>query len=83
MFVTMVSTLINSAISCKNRTEHYTSAVKSSRVQNKVKERMDKYNATVRRDVDNCKEGVFKMQELEQTLFYTVHGKKRRRKDYE
>jgi hypothetical protein len=48
-----------------------------------VKERMDKYNATVRRDVDNCKEGVFKMQELEQTLFYTVHGKKRRRKDYE
>jgi len=38
LFVTLVSTLINSAIRYKNRTEHYTSAGKSSRMQSKVKE---------------------------------------------
>jgi len=52
LFVTLVSTLINSAIRYKNRTEHCTSEGKSSRMQNKVKERMDRYNAGGRRDIE-------------------------------
>jgi hypothetical protein len=52
LFVTLVSTLINSAIRYKNRIEHCTSEGKNSRMQKKVKERMDRYNAGGRRDIE-------------------------------
>jgi hypothetical protein len=52
LFVTLVSTLINSTIRYKNRIEHCTSEGKSSRMQKKVKERMDRFNAGGRRDIE-------------------------------
>jgi hypothetical protein len=62
LFVTLVSTLINRAIRYKNRTEHYTFAGKSGRMQNKVKGRKDKYNAAARGDTQRYLQDVGRLK---------------------